>query len=150
MPTMSSTNAPARKVVDRRVQPLQNRTVGFRPAQPLQQLVTDVAGFNVRKDQDVGLSGNFAARRLFGGYDRIQRRIGLHFAVNFDRQILIFRQFELFPGQPRGFGNFVHAFAFTRPLGRIGKQRHVRLNAELQSRLSGIHRNVRQLGRPSD
>ena len=68
---------PARKVVDRRVQPLQNRTVGFRPAQPLQQLVTDVAGFNVRKDQDVGLSGNFAARRLFGSYDRIPRRIAV-------------------------------------------------------------------------
>ena len=73
--------AAAGEVVDGRVQTLQDGAVGLKTAEPLGDLVADVAGFNAREDEGVGVARDLAARELQLTDDRGDRRVKLHFAV---------------------------------------------------------------------
>ena len=76
--------AAARQVVGRAGEPLQHRTDDDRAAEALGQLVTDVAGIEIGKNQHVGAAvdariGNFLRRD--GGHDG---GVELHFAFDLD------------------------------------------------------------------
>jgi hypothetical protein len=80
--TMSFTSEPRCKHVDRLREAGQQRADGFGAADALQQLVGDVAGFQVGKHQHVGAALERAERVGFVEDLRHHGGIGLHFAID--------------------------------------------------------------------
>lgn len=60
--------AAAAQVVDRTGDTLEDRSDGVGASKTLNELVCDVADLEVREDEDVGLSGDVAARSLLLAY----------------------------------------------------------------------------------
>ena len=74
--------AAARKVVGGFGEPLQNGPDGFAPAEALRQLVTDIAGVQVREDQHIRASRHRRTRRLARADFRNQGGVKLELAVH--------------------------------------------------------------------
>jgi hypothetical protein len=84
-----------RQVADRLGEALQKRPDRLRAAQPLRQFVADIAGIEVREDQNTGLAGDRACLlELLGGDLGNQRRVGLELAVDGQQRRALSHEFE--------------------------------------------------------
>ena len=130
--------AAAGEVVDGCVQTLQDGAVGLKAAEPLGDLVADVAGFDAREDEGVGVACDLTARELQLTDDRGDRRVKLHFAVDghLGRELLRF---------DGGVVAELDGAALAGALGGEGQQRDLRVDAEELCRAGGLDGHFRQL-----
>jgi len=89
-----------RKVIERLGRALQDGAVGIEAGQTLRDLIADVAGIQIGKDQNVRLAGDEARRRLAAAQLRQQRGVGLELAIDLDLEPLII---DFLPGEPERF-----------------------------------------------
>ena len=102
----------AGQIHDRLGQALEERSQGRSPGQVFQYFIADIAGNEVRENEDIGLTGYGRTRCFLAGNARYQRGIGLHFAVEFKIDIAV-------PQQADGLADAVDFFAGTAAHGRI-------------------------------
>ena len=113
--------AAAGEVVARLGDALQNGAVGLRARQALHQLVADVARFQTREHQHVGLAGHGAAGRLELADAFDDGRVQLQFAVQHQAGV------ELL-GDAGGFLHLGDQVVLGRALGGEGEHGHARLD----------------------
>jgi uncharacterized protein len=131
----------AREIGHRFGKALENGTNGASQAQLLDELIGDVAGIQIGKDQNVGAARHVAfAAQLAGGNIRIERRVGLEFAINEElgRADLC---------QARSFSSLPGIRMMGAAVGREGEERDARrLGQERPGRVSRCDGDIGKLG----
>ena len=128
----------ARQIADRFGEALQERPDRLRAAQPLRQLVADVAGIEIREDQHIGVAGDVAGVFHFLLRHRgNERGIGLEFAV--DGQLRLAR-----PRNRQRLAHLVDAGMLRAAFGRERQHGHARCFA--QQRLRAARRGDGDVG----
>lgn len=115
--------AAAAKVIDGLGAALKERAVSLSFGEALGELVTNIAGVEIREDEDVGFAGDRAAGSFFGADGRNDGGIGLEFAVDHEMGCAFFDKL-------RSGNDFVNDGIFAAAFGGEGEHGDNGLDAD--------------------